>query len=125
MLKSLRKVLSLRSNYCIKQRSEHGEKSVALPVQLPNCNDCDHIVVEERENGTTAEGDRVDSKHDANADSSFVHAVINMVGMLIGKFCLLFLYLLFLVLQETENMLKAMYTLYNFRFGAIVNSLCC
>ncbi|CAI8598057.1 unnamed protein product [Vicia faba] len=84
MMKSLRKILSLRSNYCIKQRSEHGENSVALPVQLPNCNDCDHIVVEDRKNSTTTEGAHVEPKHDANADSSFVHAVINMVGMLIG-----------------------------------------
>ncbi|CAL5203664.1 unnamed protein product [Lathyrus oleraceus] len=89
MLKSLRKILSLRSKYCIKQRNyEHGENSEALSVQFPNCNDCveenkhcncDHIVaVEDRKNSTTAEGASVDS------NSSFVHSVINMVGMLIG-----------------------------------------
>lgn len=110
MLKSLRKILSLPSKYCIKQRNyEHGENSEALSVQFPNCNDCveenkhcncDHIVaVEDRKNSTTAEGAGVDS------NSSFVHSVINMVGMLIGKFRILFLYLLFLVLQETEKVI--------------------
>jgi hypothetical protein len=99
MLKSLRKILSLQLNYGIKQRREHD--IVALPVQLPNCNvcveenkqcNCDHTVVADRNNTTTA-GANVDVEHDSNADSSFVHAVINMVGMLIGKFCILLMYL--------------------------------
>jgi len=102
MLKSLRKILSLQSNYGIKQRREHDENIVALPVQLANCNvcveenkhcNCDHTIVDDRNNTTTAEATNVDVEHDYNADSSFVHAVINMVGMLIGKFCMLLLYL--------------------------------
>ncbi|AES71998.1 putative amino acid transporter, transmembrane domain-containing protein [Medicago truncatula] len=93
MLKSLTKILSLQSNYGIKQRREHDENIVALPVQLANCNvcveenrhcNCDHTIAEDRNNTTTAEGVNVDVEHDSNADSSFAHAVINMVGMLIG-----------------------------------------
>jgi len=100
MLKSLRKILSLQSNYVVKQSREHD--IVALPVQLPNCNvcveenkhcNCDHTIVDDRNNTTTAEGANVDVEHDSNADSSFVHAVINMVGMLIGKCCILLMYL--------------------------------
>ncbi|XP_061338675.1 amino acid transporter AVT1H [Gastrolobium bilobum] len=94
MLKSLRKSLSLQWN-CIKHKSEvdstvsvHGENLVVLPVQWAKCNvcleenkqhNCDHINVEDIKS-TAAEG----AKHDANANSSFAHAVINMVGMLIG-----------------------------------------
>ncbi|GAU31068.1 hypothetical protein TSUD_322050 [Trifolium subterraneum] len=90
MLKSLRKILSLQWKDCIKKRSEHGKNLV--DVQLPNCNvcveenkqyNCDHIMVEDRKNTSVVEGANVDADHDANADSSFVHAVINMVGMLI------------------------------------------
>lgn len=100
MLKSLTKILSLQSNYGIKQRREHDENIVALPVQLANCNvcveenkhcNCDLTIAEDRNNTTTAEGVNVDVEHDSNADSSFAHAVINMVGMLIGKFCILLL----------------------------------
>jgi vesicular inhibitory amino acid transporter len=100
MLKSLRKILSLQLKDCIKKRSEHGTNLVA--VQLPNCNvcveenkqcNCDNIMVEDRKNISAVEGANVDAEHDANADSSFVHAVINMVGMLIGIFCILLMYL--------------------------------
>ncbi|KAK2443302.1 Transmembrane amino acid transporter family protein [Trifolium repens] len=91
MLKSLRKILSLQLKDCIKKRSEHGKNLVS--VQLVNCNvcveenkqcNCDNIMVEDRKNISDVEGANVDAEHDANADSSFVHAVINMVGMLIG-----------------------------------------
>ncbi|XP_019435994.1 PREDICTED: LOW QUALITY PROTEIN: vacuolar amino acid transporter 1 [Lupinus angustifolius] len=76
MLKSLRKNnLSLHEPNLV----------VSLPVKWENCNicieestecNCDHINVEDIKS--------VDTNHDAEANSSFAHAVINMVGMLIG-----------------------------------------
>ncbi|KAK7280861.1 hypothetical protein RIF29_08396 [Crotalaria pallida] len=103
MLKSLRKEgLSLKSK-CVQNTSEvdgtvtvHGENLVgsSLQVKWANCNicieesnqcNCDHIKVEDIKN-IVAEGDSVDTKLDTHeeATSSFAHAVINMVGMLIG-----------------------------------------
>lgn len=102
MLKSLKKSLQEK---CMKRKSEvdnsvsvHGhENSVVMPVQGANCNccieeskqcNCDHI--------NAIEGTNVDAKRDDNASSSFTHAVINMVGMLIGKLnliCVLFCFI--------------------------------
>ncbi|TKY47784.1 Vacuolar amino acid transporter 1 [Spatholobus suberectus] len=92
MLKSSRKSLISLKEMCMKQKSEvdssvsvHGDDLVVLPVQWANCNgcaeeskqcNCDHI--------SAAEGAIVNAQRDANANSSFTHAVINMVGMLIG-----------------------------------------
>ena len=101
MLKSLGKSLSLQSN-CVQHKSQvdgtvsvHGQNLAVLPVQWTNCNicleeskqcNCDHINFEDTKI-TAAEGANVDnSENDAEANSSFAHAVINMVGMLIGNF---------------------------------------
>lgn len=82
---------------CIQQRDQ-----VDSTVMWSNCNVCieenkqcngDHIIVEDRNNtNTTEDSANIDTKHDANADCSFVHAVINMVGMLIGNFYILLLF---------------------------------
>ncbi|CAL0328026.1 unnamed protein product [Lupinus luteus] len=66
--------------------------AVSLPVKWENCNicieestkcNCDHINVEDIKS-VVAESGSVDTNHDAEANSSFAHAVINMVGMLIA-----------------------------------------
>jgi len=93
MLKSLSK--SLQHKCVKKQKSEgdrsvsvHGEDLVVLPVQCCNCCieetkqcNCDHIYA--------AEDANVEAQRDANSNSSFTHAVINMVGMLVGKISML------------------------------------
>jgi len=93
MLKSLSK--SLQHKCVKKQKSEgdrsvsvHGEDLVVLPVQCCNCCieetkqcNCDHI--------HAAEDANVEAQRDANSNSSFTHAVINMVGMLVGKISML------------------------------------
>lgn len=104
MLASLGKSLRFQLN-SIEHRSQddntvsvNAENLVALPVQLGICNvciedskqcSCDNIIVEDKKL-PSKEG--VDVEHDANANSSFVHAVINMVGMLIGKLIVFFLF---------------------------------
>ncbi|BAT86638.1 hypothetical protein VIGAN_04431000 [Vigna angularis var. angularis] len=92
MLKSLWKSLISLQHKCVKkQKSEvdgsvsvHGEEDlVVLPVQCSNCRieetkqcNCDHTHV--------AEDANVHAQRDVNSNSSFTHAVINMVGMLVG-----------------------------------------
>ncbi|RDY11842.1 Amino acid transporter AVT1H, partial [Mucuna pruriens] len=78
MLKSLRKSLRMKQKSEVDNSSVsvHGEELVVLPCnccveESKQCN-CDHINAAE------------DAHCDANANSSFTHAVINMVGMLIG-----------------------------------------
>lgn len=91
MLKSLWK--SFQHKCVERQKSEvdgsvsvhvHGEDLVVLPVQCCNCCieetkqcNCDHI--------HAAEDANLHAQRHANSNSSFTHAVINMVGMLVGK----------------------------------------
>ncbi|KAK7311424.1 hypothetical protein RJT34_09559 [Clitoria ternatea] len=73
MLKSLEESLRLKSK-CMKHKSQVNENSIVLP----NCNIC----LEETKQCNCHHDD---AQHDdSNANSSFIHAVINMVGMLIG-----------------------------------------
>ena len=85
ILKSIRKSLISLQQKCMNSRKSEVDSSVSVHgVQWANCkccieeSNCDHI--------NAAEGaSNVDAQRDANANSSFTHAVINMVGMLIGK----------------------------------------
>ncbi|KAL2332644.1 hypothetical protein Fmac_013857 [Flemingia macrophylla] len=87
MMKSLRKSLQQK---CMKQNSEVDDSStvavhddhdmVVLPVQWVNCNCC----VEENKECNCEQINNATEERDDNANSSFIHAVINMVGMLIG-----------------------------------------
>jgi len=95
MLKSIGKSLMRVQQKCVKkQKSDEVDKSVSvhgdededvvvLAVQCCNCSteenkqcNCDHVHA-------------ADDQNHANSNSSFTHSVINMVGMLIGKFIIL------------------------------------
>ncbi|XP_057419111.1 amino acid transporter AVT1H-like [Lotus japonicus] len=87
----LKKSLILQQN-CLQHENQvdsgHGAN---LGVQLANCNSCveesqlckcDHI--NNIEESAVARDTNVDAEHDAKANSSLAHSVMNMVGMLIG-----------------------------------------
>ena len=95
MLKSLGKSLSLQHS-CLQDTSQvDGAESVHgadLAVQRANSDicveeskpcTCNHINIEDVE--SAGGGTNIGAKHDAEANSSFAYAVINMAGMLIGN----------------------------------------
>ncbi|KAI4344867.1 hypothetical protein L6164_012054 [Bauhinia variegata] len=100
MLKSIVKSFNVQSN-CLQHKNQvanheslHGANSVPQTLQLVNRDDsieieegmqckCYHDIEDVK---SVEEGVNVEAGHDANANanSTFLHAVINMVGMLIG-----------------------------------------
>ncbi|KAK7359353.1 hypothetical protein VNO77_01308 [Canavalia gladiata] len=94
MLKSLGKNLRLQQN-CLQWKNHvdnvESMHSANLDVQWPNCNfcveeskrcECDHMDIEDTKSAEG--GTNVDAELGFKGTGSFTHAVINMVGMLIG-----------------------------------------
>lgn len=93
MLKSLRKSLSLQQK-CLQHKNQVDNAESVHGANLANCIfcveetkqcKCDHNNIEDTKSAEG--GTNLDAEHDSEANCSFTHAVINMVGMLIGKVC--------------------------------------
>ncbi|XP_003524172.1 amino acid transporter AVT1H [Glycine max] len=90
MLKSLRKSLSLQQK-CLQHKNQVDNAESVHGANLANCIfcveetkqcKCDHNNIEDTKSAEG--GTNLDAEHDSEANCSFTHAVINMVGMLIG-----------------------------------------